>query len=134
MCSFLVGEWWRRYSRCLTAAVCRPFSGSPAEFWVSWPCNTLEPFPHDLNLWSESVSRSVMTDSLQPHGLYPTRFLCPWSFPVKNTGVRSHFLLQGIFPTQGSNPDLPHCRQILYQLSHKGSPFKSVVQPNSKVT
>ena len=40
----------------------------------------------------------------------------------KNTGVGSLSLLQGIFPTQGSNPGLPHCRWILYQLSHKGSP------------
>ena len=40
----------------------------------------------------------------------------------QNTGVGSLFLLQGIFPTQGSNPGLPHCRRILYQLSHKGSP------------
>ena len=42
--------------------------------------------------------------------------------PGKNTGVGCHVLLQGIFPTQGSNPGLPHCRWILYQLSHKGSP------------
>ena len=42
--------------------------------------------------------------------------------PGKNTGVDCHALLQGIFPTQGLNPGLPHCRQILYQLSHKGSP------------
>ena len=42
--------------------------------------------------------------------------------PGKNAGVGCHALLQGIFPTQGSNPGLPHCRQILYQLSHKGSP------------
>ena len=40
----------------------------------------------------------------------------------QNTGGGSLSLLQGIFPTQGSNPGLPHCRQILYQLSHKGSP------------
>ena len=52
-----------------------------------------------------------------PHGLYR-----PWNSPGQNTGVGSHSLLQGIFPTQGSNPGLPHCRQILYQLSHKGSP------------
>ena len=51
------------------------------------------------------------------HGLYS-----PWNSPGQNTGVGSHSLLQGIFPTQGSNPGLPHCRQILYQLSHKGSP------------
>ena len=42
--------------------------------------------------------------------------------PVKNTGVGCHALLQGIFPTQGSNPGRPHCRQILYHLSHQGSP------------
>ena len=58
-----------------------------------------------------------MSDSLWPHGLYS-----PWNSPDQNTGVGSLSLLQGIFPTQGSNPGLPHCRQILYQLSHKGSP------------
>ena len=40
----------------------------------------------------------------------------------KNIGVSCHAFLQGIFPTQGSKPGLLHCRQILYQLSHKGSP------------
>ena len=43
--------------------------------------------------------------------------------PGKNTGVGCHVLLQRIFPTQGSNPGLPHCRPILYHLSHQGSPF-----------
>ena len=46
----------------------------------------------------------------------------PWNSWGWNTGVHSLSLLQGIFPTQGSNPGLPHCRWILYQLSHKGSP------------
>ena len=46
----------------------------------------------------------------------------PWNSPDQNSGVGSLSHLQGIFPTQGSNPGLPHCRQILYQLSHKGSP------------
>ena len=46
-----------------------------------------------------------------------------WLYPGQNTGVGSHSLLQGIFPTQGLNPGLPHCRQILYQLSHQGSPL-----------
>ena len=49
-------------------------------------------------------------------------FATPWNSPGHNTGVGSPFLLQGIFPTQGSNPGLPHCRRILYQLSHKGRP------------
>jgi len=51
----------------------------------------------------------------------PARLLCPWDSSGKNTGVGCHFLLQGIFPTQGSNPGLLHCRQILYHLSHQGS-------------
>ena len=61
-----------------------------------------------------------MSDSLWPHGLYS-----PWNSPGQNTGVGSLSLLQGIFPTQGSNPGLPHCRWLLYQLSHKGSPVKN---------
>ena len=48
--------------------------------------------------------------------------LCPWNFPGKNTGVCCHSLLQGIFPTQGSNLGLKLCRQIFYYLSHQGSP------------
>ena len=67
-------------------------------------------------------SHSVVSDSLWLHGLLPTRLLCPWVFPGKNTGVDCHFLLQEIFLTQGLNPDLPHCRQTLYCLSHQGSP------------
>ena len=66
----------------------------------------------------ESENHSIMSNSLPPHGLYSS-----WNSPGQNTGVSSLFLLQGIFPTQGLNPGLPHCRQILYQLSHKGSPI-----------
>ena len=66
---------------------------------------------------SESESRSAVSDSLQPHGLYNQ-----WNSLGQNTGVGSLSLLQEIFPTQGLNPGLLHCRQILYQLSHKGSP------------
>ena len=58
-----------------------------------------------------------MSDSLQPHGTYSRG-----NSPGKNTGVGSLSLLQGIFSTRGSNPGLPHCRWIIYQLSHKGSP------------
>ena len=66
-------------------------------------------------------SCSVVSNSFWPHGLEPTRFLCPWDFPGKSTGVGCHFLLQAIFPTQGSNLGLPHCRQSFYHLSHQGS-------------
>ena len=65
--------------------------------------------------WSESCS--VMFKFLQPNGLYG-----PWNSPGKYTGVESRSLLQRIFPTQGSNPHLLHCRQMLSQLSHQGSP------------
>ena len=57
----------------------------------------------------------------RPHRLQPARLLCPWDFLGNSTGVDCHFLLQGIFPTQGSNPGLPHYRQTLYHLSHQGS-------------
>ena len=54
----------------------------------------------------------------------PTRFLCPWDFPGKNSGVGGHSLFQGIFPTQESNLGLFNCRQILYPLSHAVNGFK----------
>ena len=65
---------------------------------------------------------SFVSDSVRPHGLQPTRLLHPWDSPGKNTEVGSCSLLQGIFPIQGLNPGLVHCRQILYCLSHQGSP------------
>ena len=67
--------------------------------WLKWSC-------------------SVVSDSLLPHGLYLTS---PWNFPGKSTVVGCHFLLQGIFPTQGLNPGFLHCRQTLYHLSYQGS-------------
>ena len=77
---------------------------------------------------TESESPSVMSDSLRLHGLYS-----PWNSPGQNAGVGSLSLLQGIFPTQVLNPGLPHCRQILYQLSHLGSPriLEWVAYPSS---
>ena len=68
-------------------------------------------------IWFESESCSVMSNSLWHQGLYS-----PWNSLGQNPGVGSLSHLQGIFPTQGSNPGLPHCRQIFYQLNHKGSP------------
>ena len=91
-------------------------------------------------------SRSVVSNSSDPvdyslpgssvHGIFQAKVLewdaiafsdgpySPWNSLSQNTGVGSLSLLQGIFPTQGSNPGLLHCRQILYQLSHKGTPRK----------
>ena len=69
-------------------------------------------------LIKSSESRSVVSNSLQPHGLYS-----PQNSPDQDTGVGSLSLLQGIFVTQGLNPGPPHCRRILYQLSYQGSPM-----------
>ena len=55
-----------------------------------------------------------------------TRLLCPWDSPGKDSGVDCHFLLQGIFPTQGSNPGLLHCRRTLYRLSHLRVEMKEI--------
>ena len=70
---------------------------------------------------SESESHSGVSNSLWPQGLNSPR-----NSPGQNIGVGSHSLLQGFFPILGSNPGLPHCRRILYQLSHKGSAWCTV--------
>ena len=77
----------------------------------------ISPCPTVTSCFSESESHSVTSNSLHSHGLYS-----PWNSPGQNTGVGSLCLLQGNFPTQGSNPGLSHCRRILYQLRRKGSP------------
>ena len=81
-----------------------PFSGLPLRY-----CH--------LSNERESESRLVVSDSFRPRVLYS-----PWNSPGQNSQVGSLSLLQGIFPTQGLNRGLPHCRWVLYQLSHKRSP------------
>ena len=78
---------------------------------------TIQSSWHILLTIIESESHSVVSVSLWPCGLYS-----PWKSPSQNTGLGSLSLLQGIFPTQESNSGLPHWGQILYQLSHHGSP------------
>ena len=69
-------------------------------------------------LWTKQNQHHLRTsNTLWPHGLFH-----PWNSPGQDSGVGSLSLLQGIFPTQGLNSGLPHCRQILHYLSHKGSP------------
>ena len=68
------------------------------------------------------VSCSVMSDSLRPHGLQPTRLLCPWNSPAKNTGAGCHALPQGIFWTQGLKLRLLYWQVETLPLSHPGSP------------
>ena len=77
-----------------------------------------------IKVWVKVLVTQSRLTLLLSHGLKPARFLGQWNSPGKNTGVGSHSLLQGMFLTQGSNPGLPHCRQILYPLSHQGSPHR----------
>ena len=77
---------------------------------------------------SQSESRSGRPDSLQAHGPYS-----PWNSPGQYTRVVSRSFLQEIFPTQGLNPGLPHCRRIIYQLSHKGSPISQKRTQNRRI-
>ena len=73
---------------------------------------------------ASTASPETSTHSSEVKVAHSCPTLCdPMDYPGRNTGVGSLSLLQGIFPNQGSNVGLPHCRQILYQLSHKGSPY-----------
>ena len=83
------------------------------------------PWAKDL-IRVERVSCSVVSDALQPHGLQPARLFHPWNSPGKNTGVSCHSLLQGGLPDPETNPRSPTCRQILYHLTHQGSPLDRV--------
>ena len=67
---------------------------------------------------------SVVSNSLQPHGLWSTRILCPWNFSGRNTGVGWHFLLEGIFPTQRTNL---HWQADSLPLHHLESPFPIIL-------
>ena len=78
------------------------------------------------------VNLSVVSNSWRPRGLQPARLLCPWDSPGRNTGVGSHFLLQGIFPAQGWNLGLLYGRQILYRLSLQESPVEAQWRGASK--
>ena len=112
---------WLGISQSCIALCCAVLElGSPVALEI---CKLLNaPCEHCLQLRtmkvkSESESRSVVSNSLWSHGLYSA-----WNSPGQNMAVGSLSLLQGIFPTKGSNPGLPHCRRILYQLSYNGSP------------
>ena len=91
---FILTAW----TLCSIPEDCKPLMWSRVSK-VGW--DDLETSPSFIE--SESVSYSIVSDSLQPHGLEPTRFLCPWDSPGKNNGMGCHFLLQCIFQDQGSN-------------------------------
>ena len=81
------------------------------------------------------ASHSVVCDSVRPYGLQLTRLFCPWDAPGKDTGVGCHFLLQGIFLTQGSNPGLLcllHWQVGSLPLAPPGKPYVSMVDVFSR--
>ena len=84
---------------------------------ISQDCFSQGPGSHPFEKWKWKLLSHVWLFAT------PWTIYSPWNSPGQNTGVGSLSLLQGIFPTQGSNPGLLHCRQILYQLNHKGSPL-----------
>ena len=84
-------------------------------------CCMLSIYISITNSQSQSVSHSVVSDSLWPHGLKPARPLCPWDFPGKNSGVGCHFLLQENLLDSGIKPESAYCSWILYHLSHQGN-------------
>ena len=119
--------WFKNqsYIERYTVKLCPTLASSPVPsspewqslklvFWKSFQCIYANTSKYK---WSES--RSVASLFATPWTIYS-----PWDSPGQTTGVNSLSLLQGIFPTQGSNPGLRHCRQILYWLSYKGSPMK----------
>ena len=107
--------------------------------FCSWDIYSLEGLFQGIMFWENEMqiriksfmraSCLVVSDSLRSHGLQPAKLVCPWNSPGKNTEVVSGSLLQGIFPDQGSNPGLLHCRRILYLPSHQGSPKSFIVGP-----
>ena len=83
--------------------------------------------PRDIGAWWASVYGVTQSwTRLKRLSSSSSRLLFPWDSPGKNTGVGCHALLQGFFLTQGSNPGLLHCRQILYHLSHQENPSSQV--------
>ena len=78
---------------------------------------------------NESAHCLVISQSLRPYRLWNARLLCPWNSPSKNTGVGRHPLLQGIFPNQGSNLGLLHCRPIILPSKPPGKPSSLLYLP-----
>ena len=104
-------------------------------FWFEIPSKLLTQANHQdicsLHKHLPSLTCSVVVNSLWPLDCtLPTKLLCPWTFSGRDTGMNSHFFLQGFLPTQGSNLHLLyylHCSWILYQLIHQGSPHKHLL-------
>ena len=125
-CMKVKSEKWK-WSRSAVSDSWRPHGLEPARLLCPWdfPGKSTGVGCHCEQLAMLLFNRLVMSDSSWPHVLEPARLLCPWAFPGKKTGVSCHFLLQRIFPTQGSNPRLLHCRRILCHWTTWEVPFVS---------
>ena len=137
---WFVKHWLRHISLSVDRIMHGPWTAWPGHqhlkaekqiHWFFFSCGILVPWPgiepappaldtQSLNHWKRNCSHLLMSDSLRPHALWPTRLLCPWNFPGQNTGLLP-FPSPGDLPNPGSNPSLSNCRQILYHLSHQGS-------------
>ena len=120
-CQFLIVPSWPAY-RFLRRQV--RWSGIPVSLRIfhSFPQFVLH-IVKGFSVVNEIESEKWKCQCLSRVWLFATS----WDFPDKNTGMGCCFILQRIFPTQGSNLGLPHCRQILYCLSHQGSPNEAEV-------
>ena len=105
--------------------------GNAGGYMLPWPMSDKSLLPfwssaercllHRVSEWVKSLSHVLLFAT--PWAVACTSLLRPWDFLGESTGVGCHFLFQGIFPNQGSDPGLLHCRQTLYRLSHQGSCF-----------
>ena len=113
------GTGWGHKESDLTEQLSTEHRDSMQYFLATWTIlrNTVMKQKAQLQWVEWRESRLVVSDTLQSHGLYG-----PGNSLGQNTGVGSFLFSRGSNPTQGSNPGLLHCRWILYQLSHKGSP------------
>ena len=98
--------------------------------WTAWLQSKREWRDANIHIHNIIVAQSCLT-LCDPMDYSPTRLLCPWNAPGKNTRVDSHFLLQGIFLIQELNPCLLHCRQILIQYIQQSS---QLVRPQSSLS
>ena len=118
------GAWWAASMR------------SQSWTWLKWLRTYVGWKKHEeILLKSGDVCAQALLSclTLWPHGPSPARLLCSWDFPGKNIGGGCHFLFQGIFLIQGLNLCLLPCRQILYRLSHQGSPLSEMMLKSRRV-
>ena len=115
----IMSFWFKCYLISIVTSLTNNILG--VSFIIS---NQMEKFYFNFGLTFNACMLSLqLCSTLQPHELQPTRLICPQNSLGKNIGMGSHFLLQGIFLTQGSNRGFLHCKQIPYCLHHQEAPM-----------